>query len=104
MRTGRWWDSSKSGDDKTEYDPHQANNASILVIFDEALDSSTVHKTDFHVDGQTASERRGVRRAQRTTYSSKFHLWPRTAQPEIEIKGVIRDLAGNHVRSGDDER
>ncbi len=102
MRTGAWWDPSKSGDDKTEYDPTKAKNTSILVVFDEAIDSSSVQNTDFRVDGNIPLEAEVF--SGRGDYV--FLTVPpmaADAQPEIEVKGSILDIAGNHVRTGDDD-
>ena len=52
--TGRHWDSSLDtgdSDDKTEYRVSKADATSILVVFDEHLDDSTIVVADFEVDG-----------------------------------------------------
>ena len=51
--TGRWWDASLSAgdsDDKTEYCVSKANKASVLVIFNERLDTATAQASDFDVN------------------------------------------------------
>ena len=56
--TGRWWDASLNtgdSDDKTEYRVSKANKASVLVIFDEHLDTATVQASDFEVNDATPS-------------------------------------------------
>ncbi len=51
--TGRHWDTSlDTGDsnDKTEYRQGESSDTSILVVFDEYLDTTTVTATDFEVN------------------------------------------------------
>ena len=54
--TGRWWDTSLStgdSDDKTEYRVTKGDRTSILVVFNEHLDTSTVQARDFEVNDST---------------------------------------------------
>ena len=102
ITTGRWWDSSKSGDDKTEYDSTKARNNSILVAFNEEIESSTVQNTDFRVDG--------VVPAKAEIFSGRLDYVFLTvaplaadAEPEIIVVGSILDLAGNHLVTEDAE-
>ena len=99
--TGRWWNPSKSGDDKTEYDPTKAKNTSILVIFDEALDQSSVQNTDFQVDGVTPLDAE-VFSGRKDYVFLTVPPMPADAEPEVEVDGSVLDPAGNHVRSADD--
>ena len=99
ITTGRWWDASKDGDDKTEYDSTKAKNSSILVTFSEDLDSSTVQKSDFRVDGEVPLKAE--------VFSGRLDYVFLTvppmaadAQPEVEAHGGILDLAGNHLGAG----
>ncbi len=51
--TGRHWDTSLDtgdSDDKTEYRQSESSESSILVVFDEPLDTATVTASDFEVN------------------------------------------------------
>lgn len=57
--TGRNWNSAlQTGDskDKTEYRVNKANKTSVLVVFDEHLDATTVSSDDFEVNGSTPAD------------------------------------------------
>lgn len=98
--TGRWWDSSKSGDDKTEYDSTKAKNTSILVPFSEDLDSSTVQSSDFEVDGETPLKAEVFAGRQDYVFLTVPPM-AADAQPVVEVVGDIRDLAGNYYGAVD---
>ena len=98
--TGRWWDPSKSGDDKTEYDSTKAKNTSILVAFSEDLDSSTVQKTDFLVDGEVPMKAEVFSGRPDYIFLTVSPL-SAGAEPEVEVTGSIFDVAGNHLGSGE---
>ena len=100
--TGRWWDTSKSGEDKTEYDPTKARNDSILVQFDEGLDASTVQAADFEVDGAAPLKAR-VFDGRRDYVFLTVPVFSSGATPEIKVVGEIRDRAGNRYRPEDDD-
>lgn len=100
ITTGRWWDPSKSGDDKTEYDSTKARNNSILVAFSEGLDSSTVQKTDFRVDGEVPMKAEVFSGRLDYVFLTVAPL-SAGAQPEVEVHGSILDIAGNHLGAGD---
>ena len=97
--TGRWWDPSKDGDDKTEYDPTKARNTSILVAFSEDLDSSTVQNSDFRVDGAVPMKAEVFSGRLDYVFLTVSPL-AADAQPEVEVLGSILDLAGNHLGAG----
>lgn len=55
--TGRYWDSAldtNGSADKTEYRVSKADKSSVLVVFDEHLDASSVSAEDFEVNGSRA--------------------------------------------------
>ncbi len=93
--TGRWWDPSKSGGDKTEYDPTKAKNTSILVIFSENLDSSTVQSSDFRVDGEIPLKA-DVFDGRKDYVFLTVPPMAADATPEVKMVGDVRDLAGNY--------
>ena len=92
--TGRWWDTSKDGDDKTEYDPTKARNDSILVVFSEDLDASTIQKTDFMVDGEVPMKAEVFSGRKDYVFLTVQPL-AAGARPSVEMTGDVRDLAGN---------
>ena len=57
--TGRHWNSAlQTGDskDKTEYRVSKANRTSVMVVFDEYLDATSVSASDFEVNGATPDD------------------------------------------------
>ena len=100
--TGRWWDASKSGEDKTEYNPTKARNDSILVQFDEDLDVSTVQPDDFEVDGAAPLQAR-VFDGRGDYVFLTVPEFSSGATPKIKVVGEIRDRAGNRYRPEDDD-
>ena len=57
--TGRHWNSALTtgnSKDKTEYRVTKANKSSILVVFDEPLDATSVSANDFEVNGSTPAD------------------------------------------------
>ena len=105
ITTGRWWDSSKDGDDKTEYDPTKARNDSILVAFSEDLDPSTVQSSDFRVDGEFPLKAEVFSGRQDYVFLTVPPL-AAGALPRVETLNSIFDPAGNRLGSGgtdDDE-
>ena len=58
-QTGRSWNSGLTtgkSDDKTEYRVSKADSTSVLVVFDEHLDDSTITASDFEVDDSAPIE------------------------------------------------
>ena len=102
VTTGRWWDPSKDGDDKTEHDPTKARNDSILVRFSEDLDSSTVQSSDFSVDGATPLKAE-VFDGRRDYVFLTVPPLAADATPTVEMVGDVQDLAGNYYGAGDTE-
>ena len=97
--TGSWWDASKSGDDKTEYDPTKARNDSILVDFSEQMDASTIQRFDFEVDGQVPLKAE-VFGGRRDYVFLTVPAFMAGARPTVEVIGEIRDTSGNRYRPG----
>ena len=57
--TGRHWNSALitgGSKDKTEYRVSKADKSSVMVVFDESLDASTVSANDFEVNGATPAD------------------------------------------------
>jgi hypothetical protein len=99
VTTGRWWDPSKDGDDKTEYDPAKARNDSILVRFSEDMDPSTVQNSDFSVDGTTPLKAEVFDGRKDYVFLTVAPL-AADATPTVEMVGDVRDLAGNYYGGG----
>lgn len=99
VTTGRWWDPSKDGDDKTEHDPTKARNDSILVRFSEYLDTSTVQNSDFSVDGATPLKAEVYDGRKDYVFLTVPPL-AANATPTVEMVGDVRDLAGNYYGAG----
>ena len=125
--TGRHWDASlDTGDseDKTEYRVSRADRTSVLVVFDEHLDNSTVTAADFEVGGETPNEAK-VRNVKvrddssggdgngdiagdnvRDVGSFRGYVFllvdemAPNARPRVEVVGSVSDLAGNGTGIG----
>ena len=99
VTTGRWWDQSKDGDDKTEHDPAKARNDSILARFSEDMDPSTVQASDFSVDGDTPLKAEVFDGRKDYVFLTVPPL-AADATPTVEMVGDVRDLAGNYYGVG----
>ena len=131
--TGRHWNSAlTTGDskDKTEYRVTKANAKSVLVVFSEHLDPSSVSANDFEVNGSTpvdASPRNVKVRNDVDNGSDTFDGNAKiagdpedvgltrgyvfltlssdlnaSAEPKVQLVGEVLDLAGNEQDSGTD--
>ncbi len=98
--TGHWWDASKSGDDKTEYDLTKARNDSILVDFSEEMDASTIQRFDFEVDGRVPLKAEVFSGRKDYVFLTVSEL-AANARPTVEVIGEIRDTSGNRYRAED---
>ena len=98
--TGHWWDASKSGDDKTEYDPTKARNDSILVDFSEDMDASTVERFDFEVDERVPLKAE-VFDGRKDYVFLTVPALAANVRPTVEVTGEIRDTSGNRYRAED---
>ncbi len=97
--TGVFWDTTKTGDDKTQTDVTAADATSISVVFDGALDASTVDRTDFTVDGVTPLEVATFAGANTRVFLEVASQDP-AARPVVALVGAVTDLAGNDTDSG----
>ena len=105
VETGVFWDTSIDESDKTNTDANNAMNTSVRVMFDEALDGSTVDRSDFEVDGKTPLGADHYSGAPMSVFLTVPALDP-DETPEVELVGEVADLAGNAANSGisqDDE-
>ena len=127
--TGRHWDNSLNtgdSDDKTEYRVSKADTTSVLVVFNEALDDTTVTAADFEVDGQNPddAEVHNVKvrddgadgdgnadiagqdvqdegEGRGYVFLTVAAMDP-DAQPKVELVGEVSDVAGNRKGTGSD--
>ena len=127
--TGRHWDNSLDtgdSDDKTEYRVSKADSTSVLVVFDEALDDTTVTAADFEVDGENPAdaevhnvtvrddgadgdgnsdiagiEVQDVGEGRGYVFLTVDAMDP-DAQPKVELVGEVTDVAGNRKGTGSD--
>ena len=127
--TGRNWNNSlDTGDssDKTEYRVSKADNTSILVVFDEALDDTTVTANDFEVDGANPGDAEVHNVKVRNDSAdgdgnsaimgndvqdvgeSRGYVFltvdamDADSQPKVELVGEVTDVAGNKKGTGKD--
>ena len=127
--TGRHWDNSLDtgdSDDKTEYRVSKADATSVLVVFDEHLDDSSVSAEDFEVDGSTPDDAevhnvkvrddsadgdgnakiagadvQNVGASLGYVFLTVGAMDP-DSQPKVELVGEITDVAGNKRGTGKD--
>ena len=96
---GAFWDTTKAGDDKTQSDVTKADPTSISVVFDGALNASTVSRTDFTVDGATPLDANVFAGAPTRVFLTVSALDP-ASRPVVALVGAVQDLAGNSKDSG----
>ena len=97
--TGPWWDSSKAGSDKTEYDPAKARNDSVLMDFSEEMDASSIQRFDFVVDGQVPLKA-DVFSGRRDYVFLTVPPLAAGAVPNVEVPGEILNSSGVRYRVG----
>ena len=97
--TGSFWDADMSGDDKTNEIAAEAMNTSIRLDFNEALDGSTVSRTDFEVDGDTPLDADHYADAPKSVFLTVGAMEP-DATPEVDLVGEVSDIAGNIQNTG----
>ena len=95
VTTGPTWDA-----DDDEVDMGAGDPTSILVTFSEDLDAETVADSDFDVDGASVTDVEVQDNYVFLTLSSE--LGP-DEEPEVELVGSVRDVAGNRQTSGKDD-
>lgn len=99
-RTGAFWDTDSSEDDKTNTDPTKGKANMILVRFSEALDASTVEASDFEVNDNTPSSAEVFSGQKRNVFLTLSTDLSPNAEPKVELVGTVEDLAGNRQTSG----
>ena len=96
--TGVFWDSTLTGDDKTQTDVTKALATSISLVFDGALDADTVALTDFTVAGATPLDIATHAGAPTRVFLTVAAQDP-ASRPAIALVGAVKDLAGNDADS-----
>ena len=92
VTTGPTWDA-----DDEEVDMDAGDATSVLVTFSEKLDAETVAESDFDVDGASVTDVDVQGKHVFLNLSSE--LAP-DEEPEVELVGSVRDVAGNRQTSG----
>ena len=130
--TGRHWNSAlRTGEskDKTEYRVTKADASSVLVIFDEHLDATSINANDFEVNGATPEDASPYNVKVRdpanddvtdyAKYDAGLDSVPdapgaklgyvflrlssdlkANAEPKVQLVGEVLDLAGNEQDTG----
>ncbi len=93
--TGPTWDAD---DDEVDMDAGEAT--SVLVVFSEDVDADTAESSDFTVEGASVTEVEVQGENVFLTLSSD--LAP-DEEPDVELVGSVRDIAGNRQTSGEVE-
>ena len=98
-RSGGWWDTDIDDDDKTNEDPNDADDSSILVVFSEDLDPATVQASDFEVDDNEPLSAEVFSGNQAHVFLRVPQLDP-DDEPEVKLVDSVSDLAGRRTRTG----
>jgi hypothetical protein len=96
--TGSWWDTNKTGTDKTETDVTKSKNTFIRVDFNENVDGTTVSAADFNVAGSNPISATHFSGAKKSVFLEVSAL-AADARPKIEVVREILDEAGNKLTS-----
>ena len=99
-RTGAFWDTDSSDDNKTNENPAKAKANMVLVKFSEALDAESVSASDFEVDDNTPSKAEVFSGAKSNVFLTLSTDLNPHAKPKVEVVGTVEDLAGNRQTSG----
>ncbi|MAF51695.1 MAG: hypothetical protein CL694_01555 [Chloroflexi bacterium] len=97
--TGSWWDGTKTTTDKTEMDVAKASNTSVRVDFDEDLDGTSVHASDFDVAGSAPLAVAWHSGRKQSVFLTVPAL-ASNARPQIDLVAEVRDAAGNPATTG----
>ena len=92
--TGPTWNS-----DDDEVNMGANDNNSVLVVFSESLDADTVDNSDFTVEGTSVTDVQVEGKNVFLTVSSEISS---DEEPDVELVGSVRDVAGNRQTSGED--
>ena len=93
-KTGPTWDA-----DDEEVDDDAGSATSILAVFSEALDPTTVDPSDFTVEGSSVTDVEVQKANVFLTVSADLDP---DEEPKVELVGSVRDIAGNRQTSGSD--
>ena len=92
VTTGPTWDA-----DDDEVDMGAGDATSVLVEFSEDLDAETVADSDFDVEGASVTD---VEVQDNYVFLSLSSELAPDEEPEVELVGSVRDVAGNRQTSG----
>ena len=93
VTTGPTWDA-----DDDEVDMDAGDPMSVLVTFSEDLDAETVADSDFDVEGASVTD---VEVQDNYVFLSLSSELAPDEEPEVELVGSVRDVAGNRQTSGE---
>ncbi len=95
---GAFWDTDSTKDDKTSDlstdSAASSQTTSVMLVFDEAVDSSTVSADDFKVGGSAPLAANHYAAAPTRVFLDVPAQDP-DARPDIELVGLVADIAGN---------
>ncbi len=91
-KTGPVWDA-----DDDEVDQGADEPTSVLVVFSENLDADTVDADDFTVEGKSVT---AVEVQDENVFLTVSSDLDPDEEPEVELVGSVRDVAGNRQTSG----
>ncbi len=95
---GAFWDTDSTKDDKTSDlsadSAASSQTTSVMLVFDEAVDSSTVSADDFKVGGSAPLAANHYAAAPSRVFLDVPAQDP-DARPDVELVGLVADIAGN---------
>jgi len=91
--TGTWWDASKQGSDKTTISPDHAD--SVIIVFDEPLDLSSIAESDFTVNGLTPIVAIAYVGRPSAVFLTMATDLASSSNPDVSVVSMIADVAGN---------
>ncbi len=95
---GAFWDTDSAEDDKTSDlsvdSSASSQTTSVMLVFDEAVDSSTVSADDFKVGGSAPLAANHYAAAPSRVFLDVPAQDP-DARPDVELVGLVADIAGN---------
>ena len=91
--TGKAWDTEDSAEDDNKLN-------SLVVVFDEKLDSNSVTASDFTVDGAVPADAQVFSKASTKVYITLASDMAADDEPTVAIVGAVADKAGNARNTG----
>jgi len=92
--TGVWWDTSKTGTNKTNTDVAKAKKNSVAVDFGEPVQGDSIQASDFEVGGSTPISATHYSGNKSVVFLEVADL-DADARPKVEVVSDVADAAGN---------